>query len=75
MLLVATKLDKEPRSARKTALHRLAGEGLGRKVLGFSSVTGEGREELWRALRRAALGELPPAPQASAAERPSQTER
>jgi len=56
VILVATKLDKEPRSARKTALRRLA-EGAERRVIGFSSVTGEGREELWRALRRAALGE------------------
>jgi GTP-binding protein len=55
VLLVATKLDKEPRSARKTALRRLE-ETIGRKVLGFSSVTGEGRDELWRAMRRAALG-------------------
>ncbi len=56
VILVATKLDKEPRSARKTALRRLA-EGAGRRAIGFSSVTGEGREDLWRALRRAALGE------------------
>ena len=63
VVLVATKLDKEPRSARKTALRRLqqSGQGGTRKVLGFSSVTGEGREDLWRALRRAALGDpLPP---------------
>jgi GTP-binding protein len=59
VLLVATKLDKEPRSARKTALHRLAGDA-SRQVLGFSSVTGEGRDELWRALRRAALGSAAP---------------
>jgi GTP-binding protein len=73
VILVATKLDKEPRSARKTALHRLQvtmgapppnpqASSSSRKVLGFSSVTGEGREDLWRALRRAALGDLPPAP-------------
>lgn len=58
VLIVATKLDKEPRSARKTALRRVQ-DAAGRKVLGFSSVTAEGREELWRALRRAALGEAP----------------
>jgi GTP-binding protein len=56
VLVVATKLDKEPRSARKTALRRLEDKA-SRKVIGFSSVTGEGRAELWRALRRAALGE------------------
>ena len=55
VVLVATKLDKEPRSARKTALHRLEAK-IGRKVIGFSSVTAEGRDELWRAVRRAALG-------------------
>jgi GTP-binding protein len=55
VLVVATKLDKEPRSARKTALCRLEDKA-SHKVLGFSSVTGEGRPELWRALRRAALG-------------------
>ena len=59
VILVATKLDKEPRSSRKTALRRLQG-GSDRKVLGFSSVTGEGREDLWRALRRAALGSTGP---------------
>jgi GTP-binding protein len=58
VLLVATKLDKEPSSARKTALMRLEA-AVGRKVFGFSSVTAEGREALWRALRRAALGSAP----------------
>ena len=56
VLLVATKLDKEPRSARMTALRRLSSMAE-RKVHGFSSVTGEGRDDLWRALRRAALGD------------------
>jgi GTP-binding protein len=61
VLVVATKLDKEPRSARKTALRRLE-DRASHRVLGFSSVTGEGRVELWRALRRAALGEVPAEP-------------
>jgi GTP-binding protein len=56
VIVVATKLDKEPRSARKTALRRVELEA-SRKVLGFSSVDGEGRDDLWRALRRAALGD------------------
>jgi GTP-binding protein len=59
VLLVATKLDKLARSERKVILRRLQ-EDVGRRIVGFSSVTGEGREELWRALRRAALGEAPP---------------
>jgi GTP-binding protein len=56
VLVTATKLDKEPRSARKMALRRLQDKA-SRKVFGFSSITGEGRDELWRALRCAALGE------------------
>jgi GTP-binding protein len=61
VVLVATKLDKVPRSSRKVELNRLR-EATGRKVLGFSAVTAEGRDEVWRALRRAALGELPKEP-------------
>lgn len=56
VILVATKLDKLPRSSRCVALARLA-DATGRKVFGFSSVTAEGRDELWRALRSTALGE------------------
>jgi GTP-binding protein len=55
VLVVATKLDKLPRSSRKVALSRLEAAA-GHKVYGFSAVTGEGREDLWRALRRAVLG-------------------
>jgi GTP-binding protein len=55
VLVVATKLDKVPRSSRKVALARLQAEA-GHKVFGFSATTGEGREDLWRALRRAVLG-------------------
>jgi GTP-binding protein len=50
VLVVATKLDKVPRSRRKVMLARLEAAA-GRKVHGFSAVTGEGREDLWRALR------------------------
>lgn len=56
VILVATKLDKIPRSQQKPALDRLRAS-VGRKVLGFSAETGHGREELFRVLRRAALGE------------------
>ena len=56
VILVATKLDKLPRSAHKPTLDRLRNHTK-RKVFGFSAETAEGREELLRALRRAALGE------------------
>jgi GTP-binding protein len=59
VVVVATKLDKEPKNAQKTALRKLS-DAAGRKVLGFSSETGEGRGDLWRALRRAALGDPGP---------------
>lgn len=55
VLVIATKLDKVPRSARKTALSALV-KSTGRRVIGFSSETAEGRTELWRALRKAAFG-------------------
>lgn len=58
-LLVATKLDKLPHSAHKPALEKLR-NATKRKVFGFSAETGEGREALLRALRRAALGEIAP---------------
>lgn len=57
VVLVATKLDKIPRSQQKPAIDRLRAD-LGRRVFGFSAETGQGREELLRAVRRAALGEL-----------------
>ena len=57
VILVATKLDKEPRSARKTALRPARRRRGARACSASPSVTGEGRDELWRALRRAALGE------------------
>lgn len=55
VLLVATKLDKVARSSRMTELSALS-KRLSRRVHGFSAVTLEGRIELWRALRRAAVG-------------------
>src|SRR5262249_49803177 len=58
VVLVATKLDKVPKSSRKVALRRIE-EACGRKVLGFSSVTAEGRDDVWRALRAAAFGSSP----------------
>jgi GTP-binding protein len=55
VIIVATKMDKVPRSARKTALSALV-KATGRKVMGYSSETAEGRPELWRALRLASFG-------------------
>ena len=57
-VLVATKIDKLPASARKRALDavRMGAEEAGiRGVVGFSAVTGDGREVLCARLRRVAL--------------------
>lgn len=72
VIVVATKLDKLPRSSRRIELDKLRraafapasstqaqpGEAAP-KLIGFSAVTGEGRDELWAALRGAALGADP----------------
>lgn len=52
-LLVATKLDKLPKSARKPALERLSKEA-GTRVLGFSLPEPDTHEALYRAVRSAA---------------------
>ncbi|HEX6245843.1 MAG TPA: ribosome biogenesis GTP-binding protein YihA/YsxC [Polyangiales bacterium] len=52
-LVVATKVDRLPVNKRKTAVLALAKQS-GVKALPYSAHTGEGREELWRALK--ALG-------------------
>jgi GTP-binding protein len=49
-LVVATKTDRLPVNKRKTAVLALAKQS-GVKALPFSAHTGEGRDELWRALR------------------------
>lgn len=51
VILVATKLDKVPRSRQKGALAKMGSAGL--PTIGFSSETGEGRDALWRRLRKA----------------------
>jgi GTP-binding protein len=56
ILVVATKTDKLAGSARKPAIERV-GRELGCRAYGFSAVTGEGKDELWRALRKAIVGE------------------
>jgi GTP-binding protein len=55
VILVATKLDKLGAAARKPALEAVRKKARTR-VIGFSSVSGEGREELWSRIRHAAIG-------------------
>jgi len=50
VIVVATKVDKISRSAKKPALERIARQA-GVRPLGFSAVTGEGTDALWQALR------------------------
>jgi GTP-binding protein len=50
IVIVATKVDKIPRSQRRPALDRIIAD-LGCRVVGFSSETGEGKDELWGVLR------------------------
>jgi GTP-binding protein len=53
-VVVATKLDKWPLSKQKPVLAALARE-VGRKVIGFSAETGEGKEALLSLLLKTAL--------------------
>ena len=53
LTLVATKMDKLSSSAQKTALLKLSRDA-NLPAFGFSSVTGLGREPLWRQLRKIA---------------------
>jgi GTP-binding protein len=55
VLIVATKLDKIARSSQRLSLDKLR-KSTGRRVIGFSSVTAEGRAALWTEIRRVALG-------------------
>ena len=48
-IIVATKIDKLPANKRKPALAAL-GAQLGRRIIAYSSVTGDGREQLWKRL-------------------------
>jgi GTP-binding protein len=54
IVFVATKLDKVSSSGRKPALD-LVKKSAGAGVIGFSAVTGAGREELWGRIRHAVL--------------------
>jgi len=51
LLGVATKLDKISRSQAAAAVRDVS-KALGMPTIGFSAQTGEGRDELWRALKR-----------------------
>lgn len=53
VIVVATKLDKLPRSKQKLELERVR-QAAGVPVLGFSAVDGTGKDLLWQRLRRAA---------------------
>ena len=48
-IVVATKIDKLPASKRKLAVAKLK-KDVGRPVTPYSSVTGDGRDTLWRRL-------------------------
>jgi GTP-binding protein len=52
VIAVATKVDKLAGAARKPAVLKI-GRELGARAYGFSATTGEGRDELWQALRKA----------------------
>jgi GTP-binding protein len=54
VILVATKVDKLGAAGRKPALEAVK-RGAGVKPVGFSAVSGDGREELWSRIRAAVL--------------------
>jgi GTP-binding protein len=54
IVLVATKIDKLPLSQRQSALAKLKRAGVG--AIGFSSVTRDGVDDLWKRLRFHLLG-------------------
>jgi GTP-binding protein len=55
VIVVATKVDKLGVAARKPALEAFR-KAAGTRPIGFSAVTGEGREALWARIRSATLG-------------------
>jgi GTP-binding protein len=57
-VVVATKLDKLPRNRRRTELLKLR-RGVDYPVIGFSAVSGEGREELMETVLAKCLGGKP----------------
>ncbi len=62
-IIIATKLDKLPKSKQKPALQAFRKKA-GRPVLGYSAVTGDGRDALWdRLLQAAAISPQTGSPQ------------
>ena len=59
MLVVATKVDKLTRNARSKA-KRVLETGLDAKILPFSSETGEGIDEVWKAVAASTMSPAPP---------------
>jgi GTP-binding protein len=60
-IVVATKTDKLAANARKTALLEL-GRRTATRLVGFSSITGDGVDDLWRrVLRASSIGATTPA--------------
>ena len=56
VVVVATKIDKLGAAARRPALEAVRkGAGAAGHVIGVSSVTGDGKAELWERMRRAVL--------------------
>jgi GTP-binding protein len=55
VIVVATKIDKLPGAARRSAVAALAAQA-DAPVVGFSAVSGDGREMLWSRVRRVTLG-------------------
>ena len=52
-IVVATKIDKIGRSRRAAQMARIMSRRPGIDAIPFSSLTGEGVEDLWRAVRAA----------------------
>ncbi|WP_394839331.1 ribosome biogenesis GTP-binding protein YihA/YsxC [Pendulispora rubella] len=56
ILLAATKIDKLSRAQQKPAIEKVKRQFKG-PIIGFSSVTGDGRDALWQRLRHAIANE------------------
>jgi len=58
VIAVVTKIDKLAGARRKPAVEKI-GRELGCRVYGFSAETGDGKEELWGAIRARVVGSSP----------------
>jgi GTP-binding protein len=61
IVLVATKVDKVAASQRKPTVTKV-GTSVGARVIGFSALNGEGRDDLWRKLQAIIVGPVPAEP-------------